>query len=210
MCFSEEVSFVASGTLALASAVCFYLARHKKQFYALAVIPLFFALQQAAEGIQWLVFKNIWGSLQDAHTARDLFLIIAYAVWPFWIPFSLWVVEPQASRRRWLQLLLIIGLIISLYEAWKIFFFPVDSYIENKSIQYHVEVYRNWLWPYLIATIVPWFVSSLRYTTLMGCLLIIGVFLAAYLYYITFISVWCFLAAVMSICILFTIASETH
>jgi hypothetical protein len=202
MCFSEEVSFITAGTLAAVSAGCFYLAGRRKEFYALAAIPFFFALQQAAEGVQWLVFKKIWGTGAELSSGRDLFLFIAYVVWPFWIPFSLLVAENQTGRQRWLQLLLSLGLIVSLYAGWKILFFPVDSSVKNQSIHYSVDVGRLWIWPYFAATILPWFVSSLPFTTLWGVVLAIGAFIASYYYYIDFVSIWCFFAALVSVLVL--------
>lgn len=210
MCFSEEVSFVAAGALTVASAVCFYSARTARERYALATIPLFFALQQAAEGVQWLVFKGLWGSSIEAHSARDLFLFIAYAVWPFWIPFSLWVAEIQPARRYVLQWLLFLGLALAVYQGWKVLFFPIDAYVQHKSIYYDVDVTQIFLWPYLAASLFPWFVSSLRYTNLVGVILLLGVLASAYFYYVTFVSVWCFVAAIISVLLIAVVRSRNH
>lgn len=210
MCFSEKVSFATSAALTVVTFGCIWSVRGRKELYALAAIPLFFALQQAAEGVQWLVFKELWGSAKEAKSAKDLYIFIAFVVWPFWIPFSVWVAEKEGQRKRYLEILLMIGFFVAIFDAWKILFFPVAASAAQSSIQYEVEIPRIMFWPYVIAVTLPWFVSSLPRTTILGIVFTIGVALAGYFYYDQFISVWCFFAGLVSLLLLWALNASSE
>ena len=120
MCFSEEASFVSAAALTVISGACIYAARHTKNYIALAMIPLFFALQQASEGVEWLVFNQRLGTSHEAQLASDVFVLIAYVVWPFWIPFSLWIAEKTPTSRAYLRILFCIGCAVAVYNGWNV------------------------------------------------------------------------------------------
>lgn len=205
MCFSEKVSFAAAGALTVMAFICFYTVRREKQKYALAAIPFFFALQQAAEGVEWLYFKDLWGTQANADSARDLFAFIAHAVWPFWIPFSLWLAEPEAKNRRWLEIMLLFGALLSLYFGYHVIAHPVEAHVVNQSIFYEINVNKQLVWPYSVLIIVPWWISSLPWTKFLGTVFFLATLLSFYFYTETFTSVWCFAAALMSLTLIFVL-----
>jgi hypothetical protein len=208
MCFSEKASFAASSALTLISLVCFWTVKNKKDFYALAAIPFLFALQQAAEGVQWLAFQGMWGTLKEAKAATDLYVLIAYVIWPFWMPFSLWVAEKQDPCKRYLELLLLVGICVALYNAWKLLMFPSHAKVVENSIQYIVDVHEGVWLPYASAVILPWFCSSLSRTSILGSIFATATAISAFFYYETFISVWCFFAALVSLSILWMLRNR--
>lgn len=209
MCFSEEASFVSAAALTVISGACIYAARHTKNYIALAMIPLFFALQQASEGVEWLVFNQRLGTSHEAQLASDVFVLIAYVVWPFWIPFSLWIAEKTPTSRAYLRILFCIGCAVAVYNGWNVLTRPEKAYVRNKSIYYYVFVDQVLIWPYFCATIIPWFISSLPYFKWLGTFILFSAIVSAYFYYYTFTSVWCFFGAFVSLFLLFIIRHET-
>lgn len=208
MCFSEDASFAAAAALAVVGALSFRKVAGQPTYYALAAIPLLFALQQGAEGVQWLYQKKVWGSVDLALFCQYLFLTIACVVWPFWIPFSLWMVEGVEKRKRVLKGMAVIGGILGLYNAWELVAGPVTSAIVNKSIQYDVPISENFIWPYLVLVLLPWFISSFPRSRTQGTIFLIATLVASWLYEMTFLSVWCFTAAIVSIWIYFILPPQ--
>lgn len=199
MCFSEEASFSAAVVLGGIAVASFKTASKNPERYCLAALPLFFALQQAAEGVEWLYFKNIWGTLQGANAARDIYLFIALVMWPVWVPFSLWVAESNHFRKRALSGFLILGGVLGLYSAWKMFFFPVSANIMGHSIHYDYQLTESTLWIYAACAIIPWFISSLNRSNVLGVFYFIGIPIGLWFYMGVFTSVWCFFAAIVSV-----------
>jgi hypothetical protein len=100
MCFSAQASFAAAGVLLPAGIYCASVAVRKRPAYLpLGVIPLFFAFQQASEGLVWV------GMMRDDHalvTAASLvFLSFALWVWPFWGAFCVLFLA-RRLKERWL------------------------------------------------------------------------------------------------------------
>lgn len=198
MCFSEEASFIAAGVLTTAAAGCFSKVKGDKSLYPLAAIPLFFAMQQFSEGVQWLWVKNIAGTLTLDTLARQLFLFIATVLWPVWIPFSFLCAEKVPERKKILLGLLALGSLVALYDAYKLFFFPTHTEIVYRSIQYHIDLPLSEVWIYGVAVLSPWFVSSLPRARIVGGIFTAAAFITGYVYFGVFISLWCFFSALVS------------
>lgn len=196
MCFSEKASFSAAILLTVVSGACFAAAGKKTKYYPLAAIPLFCALQQYAEGFQWLYFKRDWGTPEVLNAARQVFVFIAYCLWPAWIPLSLYTPEMIPDRKKCLFLFSLAGGAYAFYNALTVF--PHSSTAINNSIYYFTPIPYAALGPYLIFVILPWFISSLPKTSLIGLAFFISVLIATFFYAATFTSVWCFFAALVS------------
>lgn len=207
MCFSEKASFTAAVILTLISLPSFRIASKTPERYALAAIPLFFGLQQAAEGVEWLHFKGLWGSAQTAEAARDLFLLIAYVLWPIWIPLSLWLAERQRTK-PFLTALLLGGTTLASYNAWHLLALPVSAQAIHNSIQYNVSTFDNEIFVYAAVVTIPWFFSSLEGTKPQGLLIAFGLFIAYWIYTSTMASVWCFFSACVSIMIFYVLRAN--
>lgn len=200
MCFSPEASFT-GGIIILAIGVATIKTIHKPSQIVFASIPLFFGIQQITEGILWVTLSNPeFEIIQKVSTY--FFLLMAQALWPIIIPFSVLFMEENKKKIRTLKLLLALGFIISLYYSYCLLNFSVNPQILN----YHIIYYNDFpsylanygFALYLIATISPLFVSSIPKTYIMGILLffsclITGIFFTQYL-----TSVWCFFAAILS------------
>jgi hypothetical protein len=198
MCFSEQVSFTAAAVLSGLAVCSLFFARKKREFLALAAIPIFFAFQQAAEGVEWLYFKNKGAGAEELKAAKDLFLLIAYPVWPFWIPFSLWLAEKKYQRKKVLEIFLLLGIVLSIYLGWCVLFYPTKVSVIGYSLFYETEAGLWCVIPFVAAVIPPWFISSLKWAKPLGIILIASTLVAGYVFTFHFVSVWCFFVAVIS------------
>lgn len=216
MCFSAEASFTASVLLGITGYFTIKKAQLKKTLLALAFIPIFFALQQFSEGVIWLSFSQTWFS-NFLDIFKQIFLFFAIFFWPFWIPFSLYMAEEETSRKKWLGFFLGTGITYIGLVLW--LFFQIETSanvgieIFDYSIQYHLPGKEGMLPKitaalYLIATLPAPFFSSVRWIWLMGIANIIGFAVAQYLFSVSFISVWCFFAACVSVCLYLAIYQE--
>lgn len=200
MCFSPEASF-AGGIIISSIGVATVLKVHKPSQILFASIPLFFGIQQIVEGTLWISIPNPdYINLQKISTY--FFLIMADVVWPVMIPLSVMFMETNTRRKRIMLILLIMGIILSMYYSVCLFFLNVTPEISGYHIHYRTDFPESLAMVafivYLIVTITPLFISSIKRTHILGILmflscLITGIFFTQYL-----ISVWCFFAALIS------------
>jgi hypothetical protein len=222
MCFSATASFGASAVLGTVGIVSVAKAKTNPQ-RTFAIIPLLFAIQQFSEGLLWLSLKNAdmssWQSL-----LTYIFLFFAMAVWPFWVPFTIWLLEKEEKRKKRIQLFVWIGAAVAVGVSIILFSYPVQvvtpfcfncpgsSLSPRDHLHYEFAIpalVKNMIVAfsvlYIAATIVTPFFSSIKKMKWLGV-----VFLASYLFAIGFyrgfvISVWCFFAALLSFVVLWII-----
>lgn len=203
MCFSAGASF-AGGVVISAVGVASVRKARKPTRRLFAGIPLLFGFQQFAEGVLWVTLRSSghdW--LQNA--ATYIFLITALVIWPVLIPLSIWFMEEVKKRKRILAGLIVTGGILSLFYVFCLVFYDVNPQINGFHIKYVDEFPKTvvdiaFIF-YLISTIAPLFISSVRRMWLFGILITVscvvtGIFFAQYL-----TSIWCFFAALISVVI---------
>ncbi|HUW05521.1 MAG TPA: DUF6629 family protein [Williamwhitmania sp.] len=200
MCFSAEASF-AGGIILSAVGAATIQKIHKPSQIIFAAIPLFFGVQQIAEGIVWLVIP-LTGYAAVQMVFSYVFLVMAEVIWPSLIALSVLFMEEDARRRRTLWVLLGLGMVVSLYYAVCLLTFNVAPTIEGHHIYYHTDFPKMFALPafiaYLIATITPLFASSIKRTHLLGGLMFFSCLVTVLFFTQYLISVWCFFAAVIS------------
>lgn len=200
MCFSAEASF-AGGVIISAIGIATITKVHKPSQLIFASIPLFFGFQQFAEGVVWLTIPNPeYASVLKI--AAYMFLIMADFLWPLMIPLAVFFMEENPKRKRLLWFFLIAGITLSLYYAFCLLFFHVDPQISGYHIQYKTDFPRSLSMPafaiYLIVTIIPLFISSIKRTHLLGILMFLSCLVTAIFFRQYLTSVWCFFAALIS------------
>lgn len=205
MCFSASASFIASGVLAIIGALCIK-TNHTKKVLPLDCIPLLFSVQQASEGLLWLSIDNQWTYLHQV--MPYIFLLFASLVWPILIPIAIMIIEPSYLRRHCLMLFVMLGIILALSLYGFILLHGVQAQALGCHIYYQIPVPENMSMAasvaYVLATIVPFFVSSLPAMWLFGIALVIS-YIISYIWYMQhFVSVWCFFAALLS-CLMYVI-----
>jgi hypothetical protein len=204
MCFSPEASFT-GGVIISAIGVLTVKKVHKPSQILFASIPLFFGLQQFAEGSLWLMLRSAENNLfKDISTY--VFLIMAQVIWPVMIPLAVIFLEESKKKRKILVAILLVGIILSGYYAYCLITFTVTPVIEGFHIKYQNDFPKSlsntaFIF-YLVATITPLFISSLKKTHLLGILMTFSCIVTAIFFTQYLTSVWCFFAALISAVIL--------
>jgi len=200
MCFSAEASF-AGGVIISAIGIATVQEVHKPSQLVFASIPLFFGAQQMLEGILWLTIP-LPDYLTLRHISTILFLIMADFLWPTMIPLSVLLMEKNKKKRKMLSVLLFMGLSLSIYYVYCILFYNITPQIMGYHIQYNTNFPESLSIPafiiYLIVTIPPLFISSIKRTHLMGILMFFSCLITAIFFTQYLTSVWCFFAALIS------------
>jgi hypothetical protein len=200
MCFSAEASF-AGGVIISAIGIVTVTKVHKPSQILFACIPIFFGLQQFAEGIIWMTIPRPEYS-HVLSVSTYLFLIMADVVWPSMIPLSILLMEQDRKRKKYLWALLVSGIVVSGYYSFNLLTYPVKPEIEGFHILY-VSAFPKPLdmvafFVYLISGIPPLFISSIKRTHLMGWLMLFSCAISAFFFTQYLTSVWCFFAALIS------------
>ena len=210
MCFSATASFTASGVLALAGIATLRETKQKSHI-PFASIPLLFAVQQFFEGFVWLSLQHTeyasWESL-----STTTFLLFAQVVWPILVPLSILFMEREKQRRIALIFITIGGIIVGGYLGTCILVYDVKAIINDFHIRYDLSFppfnlnYKGIL--YFIATVVPAFVSSVKWMKYFAFAILGSFLLTELLYPSHLVSVWCFFAAILSSVIYFIMRAQ--
>ena len=203
MCFSAGASF-AGGVIISAIGVATVLKVHKPSQIVFASIPLFFGFQQIVEGFVWLILQHP-GYAQYQNLATHIYLVMAEVFWPVMVPLAVLYMEKDKKRRKFLWVFLTMGISLSLYYIFCLFAFNVRPEIMG----YHIEYKDNFpnslhliaFAIYLIASITPLFISSIKRTHLLGILMSLSCLITIIFFTQYLTSVWCFFAALISIVI---------
>jgi hypothetical protein len=214
VCFSAEASFTAAAALLPVGAYCVGAAiRKDRRFLALALIPVAFGVQQAAEGCVWLGLHH-----EDVALVRRgtmVFLFFALTFWPFWIPFSLMLPE----GRRPVKMLLAATAVLSV--VWLALYAPValdpDQWARAHVVRHSIDYDTDSLPGFRVVPRALWRLAYLAFicgplalarpgggggTSLrvLGGGVVAALFAVSYLvYWYAFTSVWCFFAAILSL-----------
>ncbi len=200
MCFSSEASF-AGGVIISTIGVAVVTKIHKPSQLLFACIPIFFGIQQFTEGILWITIPNPQ-LITLQRVATYIFLIMADVLWPLWIPLSVLFMEEKAKRKKILWYLLIIGMAVSIYYSFCLIFLHVTPQIMGYHIRYTSDFSKVIAIPvfilYLIASITPLFISSIKRTHVLGIFMFLSCVVTAIFFTQFLTSVWCFFAALIS------------
>ena len=208
MCVSAEVSFGLSAVLFPAGAYCVRSAlRKKRKLLGLAIIPLVFSVQQFSEGVVWNGLNR--DNLDAAQYASFVFLYVALAFWPFWVPTCAFLSEPN-SWRKWVSGgIALLGLAEGLMLYLPVVLNPevLVLRVRHHSIFYDVtqsaafEVMPKIGWQLLYAAIVgiPMLIAPKQGFLLLGIALVAAAVVSQVFFWYAFTSVWCFLAAILSL-----------
>ena len=203
MCYSATASFTASTVLAVMG-LALILRTQNKRFLPLALFPWLFAIQQAAEGFVWL------GLAPDF--AKNLFLFFALVGWPLWVPFAFWFAEKRSWSKQTLAICFGVGLVISSLLGFSIPNMTASTTCSSVHYVYPTHFYNhNILFvSYAIATVFPFFLSSLPKTAYLGLLFAASALLIAWIDRTFFISLWCFVSAMISLGLFFILRPHLH
>jgi hypothetical protein len=213
MCFSAEASF-AGGFIISAIGVATVRKVHKPSQILFSAIPLFFGIQQIVEGFLWLTLP-----LPDQevlrHVSTYVFLVMAQILWPVIIPLSVLLMEDSEKKKKYLISLLFAGMALASYYAYCLLSYNVFPQIQGYHIFYENDFPKSPAFIiisfiiYLITTITPLFVSSIKKTHLLGILMTLSCLVTVIFFTQYLLSVWCFFAALIS-GVIFWILHDSH
>lgn len=201
MCFSASASFAASGLTSIAGVAAVTGARQPAH-RLLAGMPLFFALQQLAEGVLWLASSGRMDAAWQT-PATYMFLLAARVLWPAWVPLMVRAVDEDPGRRRALSVLLALGVLEGLLGAYALAAFPVTADLAGHHVRYGIEAPVLFRVPvdllYYLVTVPPLLLSGHRGLRVIGVAMIAALVVSRLVYQEYFVSVWCFFAALISV-----------
>lgn len=201
MCFSAEASFISSGVLTIAGIATLKQVQSSHQL-PFAAFPLVFALHQFIEGCLWL--SQSYDLPPDfVDFLSHAFPFIAYVVWPTLVPYGIDRLENIPGRKKLLFSCRTVGAGLSLFYLYYIAKGPVTAVFTNQSIHYEFYfsfwILSQWLYGYSI--IAAAFLSSRKMIVLFGVGLVISYNIAKQFYLASYPSVFCHLAAWLSLII---------
>jgi len=202
MCFSAEASFIVGGSLLVIGTVIIKKVKEKED-YPIALIPFIFAAQQTTEGFLWIALFQ--SNLAMQFWLSNLYAIFVGVIWPLYVPLVLYFAEIEIRRKKIIGLIGVAGFALAAYTAFSLANQPVTVEIIDNNIYYDhdIHAYPIVILLYLLATCMPFIISSFKNLQLTGFVIIVGFCVAIFIYTATFVSVWCFFAAVASALILF-------
>ncbi len=199
MCFSATASLATASLLLAAGAYCVKKSSTKGE-HALAMLPIFFSLQQFFEGFIWLHLTDRLSGTPPA-CLSDGFIFIANVIWPIWVPATVLMLETNNLRRKILWLITSIGAVVSVYLFINIFSGTIIPQIQNHHILYNfyeVSVYPYTKYIYLSVISLALILSSHKWLSVFGLIILATFILTSYIAKENYISVWCFFAAFFS------------
>jgi len=201
VCFSAEASFVSSAVLTIGGIATLKQVRETTDL-PFACFPLIFALHQFVEGCIWLIQGYSSPPWLEAALA-SIFPLIAYSLWATLVPYAIYRMENHVVRKKLLKICLVVGIGVSVFFLYYIVKGPVSVKIINNSIQY--DFYFSFFvlsqWAYGFAIILAAMISSHKIINLFGLGLVVTYNVGKIFYAATYPSVFCFLAAWLSLII---------
>lgn len=210
MCYSATASFISAATLLPIGLAASWIAlKNRPSFLFLTWVPIFFALQQASEGMVWLFLGR--GAHEETLFFTYTYLLFAFFFWPVYMPIAVERSEPDESRRRRIHRLGTIGwaLGVLMYGPIITGLVPLHVSVMQHSIKYvsyqsQALCYVYGL-AYIAAGIAPFWLSSFRSLRWLGHLIFLSLLLSIISYAYAFTSIWCYFVAMISIIILFIV-----
>ena len=205
MCFSATASFTVGAGL-IVPGILALKKTDNPGMKPLACTPLIFSGHQIAEGCLWLSLDNpAYASWYNP--ALYTYSFISQPFWPFWVPFIMWMMEPEKARKKILGVMLIIGTALAFYLLYCVANYGISATAECGHIRYHRDFPGIFIIRplYVLTVAFAPFLSTLRYSKLLAYSML-GSLLVAYFFYRNYtISVWCFFAAILSLIIFLVI-----
>jgi hypothetical protein len=207
MCFSTEASFGAGAVLGVIGVISMTKARTNPQ-RMLATIPVLFSVQQFSEGLLWLSFeKSNLRSLQPVLVY--VYLSFALAIWPLWIPLTTRLLEKDRTRKKQMNVLLVMGIVVMAGVIINLFMYPVVVTMGHHHLNYTFSFppgFRNIILVftilYILATIATPFISTTKGMPWLGVIFLTSYIAATSFFDQAVVSVWCFFAAILSVIVL--------
>jgi hypothetical protein len=203
MCFSATASFSASLVIGTIGAVTYKKSKDSNLKF-LGAIPFLFAVQQFTEGFVWLSFNNFnFQFIQE--TATKAFLFFAWVLWPILMPYSIFKTETPGLKKKINFYLFLLGCASGLHSVYMLIAdnprplvndFHIDYIVSLSAFDEKIQLAQQIT--YVVVTVVPLFVSSLKGAKVLAVANFIALVLAFIFFKHSLPSTWCFFAAILS------------
>jgi hypothetical protein len=169
----------------------------------IATLPLLLGAHQLTEAFVWW---GLYGDVSESveRIATWIYLLVALAVVPFYVPLAVGFVERSAARRRVIGVFALSGLVVAVALGSAMFRGPIHAAIEGHHVSYELDGVHaggEWTALYVVATCGALLACSYRDIAAIGALNFVAVPVLAWLTMTGFISLWCFWAAIVSVLI---------
>jgi len=202
VCFSPQADVV--GGLVI-GAIGIYAVRHvrqRREFLALAWIPLLLGAHQLIEALVWLWLQ---GHVPRGigHVALWAYLLIAFVVLPVFVPLAVIALEPTRRRKAVMVPFAVTGTVIAAILFAAMVRGPVGVRLAPYHLSYSIRIPDGFLVIalYVVAVCGPLLMSGYRNVVIFGVANLVAVIVIARLTISGFASVWCAWAAVSSVAI---------
>lgn len=197
MCFSATASFTAGTALIAVGGLTVHKSEGKVEL-PIAMVPLLFGIQQVTEGVVWISLTRDLPAVRTV--ATYVYSMFSHVLWPIFVPFAILLIEISRRRRQALGAFLVLGLAVGLYLLYFLVRFPVTAHVHGSRITYDSPHFYivGVIVLYLLATSVSGLFSTHRCINAFGVLAFILAIVAYLVSVTTFVSVWCFYAAILS------------
>jgi hypothetical protein len=199
VCFSPQAD-VAGGLVICAIGIdAVRHVRRRREFLALAWIPLLLGAHQFIEALVWLWLQGHVPRV-IGHVALWAYLLIAFVVLPLCVPFAVIAVEPTRRRKAMMVPFALTGTVIAAILLTAMVRGPVDVRLASYHLSYGIRVPDGLLVValYVVAVCGPLLMSGYRHVVIFGAVNLVAVIVIARLTISGFASVWCAWAAVSS------------
>ncbi|MDR4516642.1 MAG: hypothetical protein MRK00_04555 [Nitrosomonas sp.] len=142
------------------------------------------------------------------------FVFFSHFFWLFWIPYSCYAIETSNAKKRLFFIMAVTGGLFGLAMVIPVVLFAdwMTVSLIHQSISYELKLLFDDFVPrltvrgaYVLIILIPLLLSSQKYVRYFGVIIALSVLGTVLLYAKTFISIWCFFAAVFSFYLLYMI-----
>ncbi|WP_299583581.1 DUF6629 family protein [uncultured Microbulbifer sp.] len=216
MCFSATASFGSAAVLLVGGALCTrHAIKNDKTYLLLAITPILFALQQASEGMVWIGYN---GNLTSLTTVSSIFfLFFALLFWLVWIPTVAFSLETKKWKRIFFIIVIIIGFVFGLYLWIPVLLETGSRHLIKTSVCGHSLCYITSDYSLFAITAGHIIYSLLGFLFLLSSnrifrkfwtlVMLLGV-IVYFTHRETWISTWCFFAAISTLWIYFLLIND--
>ena len=215
MCFSITASLTTAAILIPSGIYCIKEAKRlDKPYWAFAMLPFMFGVQQLLEGGVWFGLLN-----DNAIAVRTFslgFLAFSHVLWLGWVSYSAYLTESSPFLKHVFKLITIVGVFIGLSMFVPLLFNPdwLSTSVVNNSIYYDLTFITDGYMSqplltaaYAAVILIPLLLTSDRYHKILGVFILISGVVSWVFYNWVFVSVWCYFAAVISLYVFYVILS---
>ena len=199
MCFSPQAD-VGGGLVICAIGIdAVRHVRQRREFLALAWIPVLLGAHQFIEALVWLWLQG-HAPRGIGHAALWAYLLIAFVVLPVFVPLAVIALEPARPRKLIMMPFALTGTVIAMILLAAMVRGPVGVKLAPHHLSYGIRVTDGLLIVafYVVAVCGPLLMSGYRNVVIFGAVNLVAVIVIARLTISGFASIWCAWAAVSS------------